>query len=527
MRFRVGVFHDEPAIEPAEQKLSKRRSWFVVAAAVALVLGSGLGVRTIGSTFILNLQPFLDLSGVIATRNADGNIDTTNNFFQSIGTNGRACATCHQASDAFGLSAAHAQARFAASGGADPLFAAVDGANCATVAPSDVAGHSLITSKGLIRVGLDVPTPAEFTISVVHDPYGCAMTLDAGTGKMMVSVYRRPLPTTNLNFLSAVMFDGRETVSPLNSASTFQANLIADLTHQAMDATNGHAQASPPLKLDDPRLPQIVSLELGFSTAQIFDNAAGYLAAHGARGGPVDLSQQPFHPAINDVLGADPSGPFKPNAFTIFVAWQNLSAEQNEQGQDNVTLSREAIAAGEVIFNTHPLTITNVRGINDNPAVAAAVGTSLPVASFEGTCTTCHDTPNVGNHSVALPLDIGTSHSPAQETDPALAEGLSQLEPADVPVYLITGCPDPFASAGNAPTSFYTTDPGKALLSGKCADFNRGKGPILRGLAARAPYFHNGAAKNLSEVINFYNLRFQMSLTDKEKAQLVAFLNSL
>jgi len=49
----------------------------------------------------------------------------------------------------------------------------------------------------------------------------------------------------------------------------------------------------------------------------------------------------------------------------------------------------------------------------------------------------------------------------------------------------------------------------------------------LRGLAARAPYFHNGAAKNLSEIVNFYNLRFDMKLTDQEKAELAAFLNSL
>jgi hypothetical protein len=75
--------------------------------------------------------------------------------------------------------------------------------------------------------------------------------------------------------------------------------------------------------------------------------------------------------------------------------------------------------------------------------------------------------------------------------------------------------------------SFYTTDPGKALISGLCSDFNRGKGPILRGLAARAPYFHNGAAANLDELVNFYNQRFQMNLTEEQKKDLVAFLNSL
>jgi cytochrome c peroxidase len=92
-------------------------------------------------------------------------------------------------------------------------------------------------------------------------------------------------------------------------------------------------------------------------------------------------------------------------------------------------------------------------------------------------------------------------------------------------VYRVTGCSNPFNMG--QPESFYTTDPGKALVSGLCSDFNRGKGPILRGLAARAPYFHNGAAADLNELVNFYNKRFQMNLTDQQERQLVAFLNSL
>jgi cytochrome c peroxidase len=75
--------------------------------------------------------------------------------------------------------------------------------------------------------------------------------------------------------------------------------------------------------------------------------------------------------------------------------------------------------------------------------------------------------------------------------------------------------------------NYYTSDPGKGLVTGLCADVNRGKGPILRGLAARAPYFHNGAAANLEELVNFYNQRFQMNLSSKEKKELIAFLNSL
>jgi cytochrome c peroxidase len=56
---------------------------------------------------------------------------------------------------------------------------------------------------------------------------------------------------------------------------------------------------------------------------------------------------------------------------------------------------------------------------------------------------------------------------------------------------------------------------------------NRTKGPVLRGLAARAPYFHNGAAATLKELVNFYDQRFDMRLTNEQKADLVAFLNAL
>jgi cytochrome c peroxidase len=56
---------------------------------------------------------------------------------------------------------------------------------------------------------------------------------------------------------------------------------------------------------------------------------------------------------------------------------------------------------------------------------------------------------------------------------------------------------------------------------------NRLKGPLLRCPAARAPYFHNGAAATLLDAVSFYNQRFQMNLTRNEQQQLVAFLNSL
>src|SRR4029077_17486664 len=89
---------------------------------------------------------------------------------------------------------------------------------------------------------------------------------------------------------------------------------------------------------------------------QMIDGRAGLLSAHGAHGGPVDLYKSDYYPGMNDSLGADPSGDtFNPVSMTLFDAWTNANAKP-----------RKDIAAGQAIFNTHSLTITNVRGLNDN-----------------------------------------------------------------------------------------------------------------------------------------------------------------
>ena len=412
--------------------------------------------------------------------------------------------------------------RFRRTNGADPLFAPVDGANCTNVARADARGHSLLLRYGLIRVGLPLPATAQFTLSVIHDPYGCALVLDPATGQLVASVYRRPLPATNLGFLNSIMFDGRETIAPLANYETYLANLQTDLKHQAVSATLGHAQATA--APTDAQLTDIVNFELGLFTAQVWDGRAGWLNARGAEGGPAYLADEEYYPGVNDVLGADPFGnAFVAASMTLFSPWAGAGSADDEFGVLVLpvrTDARRNIAAGEQIFNTAPLTIATVRGLNDNVALDRPT-------SFQGTCSTCHDTPNVGNHSLPLPLDIGVGHSPRPgfEADPNIANGLAQLDEPDLPIYLVNGCPNPFNPGERA--SFYTTDPGKALISGLCSDLNRLKGPILRGLAARAPYFHNGSAASLANVVNFYDQRFQMKLTAQQKEQLVAFLNSL
>lgn len=490
----------------------------VVAVVCFVTLSAGAAMLT----FIPNLEPFEDETGAVSTFNTAGAIHKDNPFFQSLGTNGRTCETCHEADQAFSISAKGVQELYNKSHGEDPLFAAFDGANCPTETSTGRDAHSLLLERGLIRIGITLPVEPEFQIAVVHDPYGCAMTTDATTGRPLISVYRRPLPTANLRYLSTIMFDGRETLLPLNNAQTISANMSFDLADQAKTAVLQHAQGVAP---SDKQLAEIVQFEMGLSTAQVSNNAAGSLEKHGAKGGALELSNQPYYPGANDALGADPTGIlFNSTVFTLYNAWEKPTANgPRYDGRDDWddaarNAAREDIAAGEVLFNTRTAVITGVRGLNDNAALGSP-------ASIAGTCTTCHDSPNVGNHSVALPLDIATSRLPGYETNNAIVAGLQELSAPDLPVFAIRGCSDP-ANPGNT-TTYYTSDPGKGLVSGKCADVNRGKGPILRGLAARAPYFHNGAAADLKELVNFYNQRFQMNFTEKEKRQVIAFLNSL
>ena len=73
----------------------------------------------------------------------------------------------------------------------------------------------------------------------------------------------------------------------------------------------------------------------------------------------------------------------------------------------------------------------------------------------------------------------------------------------------------------------YTQDPGRALISGKCNDVGTIVMQQMRGLAARAPYFSNGSAANLREMVDFYDRRFNIGFTDRERDDLINFMSAL
>ena len=115
-----------------------------------VTLGTG---SAIADVYLHNLFPFFNFNGFSGTYSSAGSVDLSGPFFQSLGTNGRTCETCHQPSDAFGLSAVNAQLRYFFTRGKDPLFAQFDGSTC----PTGPINNSLVLNNGLIRIPLTVP----------------------------------------------------------------------------------------------------------------------------------------------------------------------------------------------------------------------------------------------------------------------------------------------------------------------------------------------------------------------------------
>jgi cytochrome c peroxidase len=513
------------------QLARKNRAWAVLPAVLALGSGVLLAVAENSDRFVPRFQQFSDPDGAFANLNLGGPTDTTTNpFFQDLGTNGRRCVTCHQASDAWSVTPPHIRQRFEATHGTDPIFRPVDGANCPTADVATVEqrreAYSLLLTKGLIRIGIAVPANADYQVTSVYNRYGCNAT-------DVISMYRRPLPTTNLPFLSAVMFDGRES-SPATGTtkilySNYPTSLLSDLAHQSVDATNIHAQGDGTRPTPEEQQ-QIVDFETKIFTAQTHDRHAGDLDDDGAKGGPKHLASQPFFITINSSVHAvvaafeQPGGlvnagdgVFTSNIFNIYNKWAKITDSEDDKHEHDA--ARRAVARGELLFNTLVIPISGVAGINDDVAAGGLVAGGVPM--FQGTCGTCHDTPNVGNHSFPTPLNIGTG-------DPSPTNPLVNLGGLDVS-YLpeITVCKTDPASGTPTNNCKTTTDLGQGLIDGKFDHIGKIKGPILRGLAGRAPYFHNGSAASLMDAVNFYETRFTLQLSDQDKNDLVAFLRTL
>lgn len=461
------------------------------------------------------LRPTLDRSGVLASVSTDG-FDTgpTNGFFASLGTNGRTCGTCHVLENAWTFTPAHAQALAPN----DPLFMPNDGSDCPPTSPAQGPNRlrsSEVLRYGLIRVQLGILATANFTLASATNPKRCAIPPGSPGVNGQLFLFRRPLPATNLIFDSAIMFDGRETLQPITTQANFQstAPLFFDLADQANSATTGHAQGMS--IVGAPSQADIVAFETNLYSAQLLIRPRSIfpvlLNARGAHGGPdylADTVAPAFAIGVNDPLKPG----FTNASFDIFAAWEPTSPTYRF-----LRPAEQAIGRGEAVFNDTRFTIHDVPGLNSVPS-NPLYNSNDPLAGQDvvGGCAVCHNSPNVGNHSTSLPINIGIT-----EAQPTNNDGTPNgaLDLANLPVYTLRSL--------DTGATVQVTDPGKAMLSGRWTDIGKTKGPILRGLAARAPYFHNGSAPDLKTVVDFYDARFDIGFTPQQVSDLVAFLNAL
>jgi cytochrome c peroxidase len=163
--------------------------------------------------------------------------------------------------------------------------------------------------------------------------------------------------------------------------------------------------------------------------------------------------------------------------FNLFDAWIGLVP--GSCGSKAADRKRAQIARGQEIFNAR-----NAGG---------------------GSCRGCHNAANNGSNVGGALFDVGASRA--------------QFRESGMPLYTVR----------NKATQEVrqTTDPGRALRSGLWADFDRFKTPSLRGVAARPPYFHNGIAKSLRDVVTHYEVALGFEFTEQERQDLVAFMEAL
>jgi cytochrome c peroxidase len=423
-----------------------------------------------------NLEPGGNDYGVAETFHTAGTIDFTNPFFQALGTNPRTCMTCHNPDQGWTMTSAANKQLFKDTDGLAPLFNLVDegtspNADISTKKARKATFMPNTIDLAVTRFTRNIPATAQFTVAP-EDPSGFSTPTQ-------VLNFHRPTATANESKVSSIT----NTSAPTQDIQVTLANLMRG-------AAQLHEQRDPatPVPVDQQNAGR--DFMFGIFFAQIIDNQAGRLDAGGALGGPTNISTFPFMLGMNDPMQPG----FNPKVFNIFDAWEVFAVNggQNDCEQD----AKAAIYRGQEVFNFNQFTISGVPGFTD------LSGTDVPI---QGTCSTCHNTPNVGGHSVIRMVDIGTAD------EPNCSPGL--------PILAVTRKSDTTQTRR-------ICDMGRGG-NGVWADLAKFRIPPLRGLAARAPYFHDGQAKNIRAAVRYHEDRFNIDLSHGKRKDLEAFLGAL
>ena len=422
------------------------------------------------------------------------------------GTNGRSCATCHVREEHTALHPEHVTALLA-SNPDDPLFNPIDADDPTAAVPT--YEH---LKKGLVRVVINLPDNMDlidFAGNVVTPP------------DRTIQVWRAVPSVENAAITAPYQYDGRKVT----------------LQEQAQGAITAHSQGGPVSQAD---LNAIADFQKDLFTSDRAEKVAKKLNA----GVPPEHIQRPeLKMKLN---------PQQKRGLAVY----DRACEACHGGPTNLEVTNREVhdlafvelkPDGNVLFDT---SVTPPRAVLKPQPNNEFLNVGFGNLSYLGQIFGDLFGPRF-NASVPLPQYRYRFYTDGTRTT-------AEVDLPPVPV-TVSGSPfdlRPALDENGAPIvgpnflpQAWSTDPGRAAITGDPADFEAFDVPQLRGVANTAPYFHDNSAETLRDAVDLYsrfilpffgtalnlpaNLPpenggfFPESLSPQEKDDLMAFLQVL
>lgn len=385
-------------------------------------------------------------------------------------TNGRSCATCHVSKDNFTLTPAHVAQLFEENPN-DPLFNAIDA--------DDPTAETLTfehLKKGLVRVWLTLPDNVDLI-----DEAGNVIT--PSDRKLFVW---RGVPSIADSALTApYQLDGR----------------VGTLEDQAQGAIVGHSQGG---EVPRSELERIAAFERSVFTS----SRARTVADHLARGvAPADV------PDVEGELTLSPEEQRGKKVYEAICAACHAGANKATIVDRDVhdlafpALKPDGTVVFEVPATDPPTPVLAAQPNNEFLNIGSAYEAFLGQLDADAKSFTKDlSFPNYryrfytdGSRTV-IAADLPPAAPPFDGDGGDVGDGGGIANELDSDGNPITG--------PNFAIQFFSTDPGRSMITGSPNDFEGFDVPTLRGIAKTAPYFHNNAAENLEVVVDLYSDHF-------------------
>lgn len=375
-------------------------------------------------------------------------------------TNGRSCATCHVPQDNFTLTPAHVEQLFASNPN-DPLFSAIDA--------DDPEAETLTfehLKKGLIRVWLVVPD----NVDVIDLAGNVATPPDR-----KIHVWRSVPSIADSMLTAPYQLDGR----------------AATLEEQAQAAVTSHSEGGAVAEKD-------LELIAEFVRSQFSSERARQIAAELANGVESDRA--------SDVEASLTLSPQEQRGKAVYE--QVCAACHGGANKATIVdrsihdiafpaLKRDGTVLYKIPATDPPTPVLASQSTNEFINIGSAVENFL--AQIGATEQTEH---RILTRNVSFPAYRLRFYQDASRTEVA-----ADLPPA-IGISTLFSDHDrdgnPVAGPNFFSLQLYSTDPGRALITGSPYDFEGFDIPTLRGIGKTAPYFHNNIAETLEDVVELY-----------------------